>query len=356
MGALPIMTAHRPDAAPATPPPAELAPMNFIRLTNQFNALENEAFFSDSARGLFQRILYHFNKTRQWEAALPVNVPLLQMLTGSSPNTIVKALAELQARGVVHYVEAPRGRGKTGLLRLLRVRRIKAAAVEEKPSEFDDLNDGFIDDFQPDDAVKPSGKPSGKPSNFDDTIRDVDSKSLTSVEPTPSKKNAEASFSQSPGAASHTGGGAADVGTSISEPEGLRPLREDEYLPVWVNPNLLDSDPKKWEAIPRDAAMVDEYLANHPDPSISQHAGKGELFYNFYKGVGWQVNGRPMMYWRAVVKGWGFVDFKQLRQDEAAAKIQARGGQVDKRTAAVDEATRLLNERRAERERAGNGS
>jgi hypothetical protein len=346
------MTAHRPDSGPASAPPAELAPMNYIRLTNQFNALENEAFFSDSARGLFQRILYHFNKKRQWDATLPVNVPLLQMLTGSSPNTIIKALAELQARGVVHYVEAPRGRGKTGQLRLLRVLRIKAVADDVKPSEIDGFDDDFIDDFQADEVLKPSGKPSRKPSKFDDTIREQDSKSLTSVEPSPPKKNEEASFSQSPGAASPTRGGATDVDTSIAAAEGLRPLRDDEYLPVWVNPNLSDTDPKKWEAIPRDAAMVDDYLTNHPDPAVSQHAGKGHLFYDFYKGVGWQVNGRPMMYWRAIVRGWGFVDYKQLRLDEAAAKVQARGGQIDKRSAAVDEATALLNARRAERERA----
>jgi hypothetical protein len=339
------MNVSRPDTAqPGAAAPAavaaELAPLSYIRCINQFNALENEAFFSDSARGLFQRILYHFNKSRQWEASLPVNVPLLQLLTGSSPNTIIKALAELQRRGVVHYVEAPRGRGKTGLLRLLKIHRIKPAADDVKPSNFDGIDDGFVDDFTEPTEVKPSTKPS----KSDDTIRGV--RDVTTEGP-PAEKKMGVDDSQNPDAsAPHTGGGAA-AGPAA---DGLRPAREDDPVPPpFIDHRLSDDDPRKWEAIPKDAAMVDEYLAGHPDPQISKHAGSGHLFFDYYEGVGFRVNGRQMRNWRAVARGYSFIDYKALRAAEHAARqASQKGGQLDKRSAGVSEAERILEQMRKE--------
>jgi hypothetical protein len=321
--------------------------MSYLRYLNQFNALENESFFSDSARGLFQRLLYHFNKptNRKWEAPLQVNLTLLQMLTGSSPNTLKKSLKELQARGVIHYQEPEAGRGKTGPLRLLKVHRITGSPGELNPSDFDGFTDGFGDEFNYVAPVKPSTKPSTKPSNFDDTIREVrEVRDVTTTGPAAKKKEGEIDFSQSPADASHTGGGAAAGPVS----EGLRALADTDVLPPHFALSLPDSDPRKFIMIPQDAAMVDEYLRGHPDPKISKHAGSGHLFFDYYESVGFRVGKRQMENWRATARSYSFIDYKTIRENEQAAKRASRGGQLDKRAEGLSEAQQILADMRKE--------
>jgi hypothetical protein len=318
--------------------------MNWLRYANQFNALENEKFFSDSARGLFHRILYHFNKSRQWEASLPVNVPMLQLLTGSAEGTVRKGLAELQARGVIHYIEAKRGRGNVGQLRLLKVYRIKPPIEEIKPSDFDGLTDGFSEGFNYVGPVKPSTKPSDKPSNFDDTIREVKVvKDVLTGGAGPEKKRGSDEVENPTASASHTRA-RNDVDTSEGRQVPL-PLAEGETLRGgFVDERLADSDPRKWEARPQSVAMVDAYLAGHPDPEISKHAGRGKLFFDYYDQFNWCTKGgRPITNWRATARAFSYIDYKADREAEQAVKVaKSTGGQLGARSVGIDAARAKL--------------
>jgi|GEM_PF-2663878 len=93
----------------------------------------------------------------------------------------------------------------------------------------------------------------------------------------------------------HRGGGP----TALAEGEHARG--------GFIDKSLDDEDPRKWEAIPRDIEMVNAYLASIKSP----HAGKGQIFWDFYQGRGWvqatkSGGSLPIRNWRAVCNQFGF--------------------------------------------------
>ena len=126
--------------------------------------------------------------------------------------------------------------------------------------------------------------------------------------------------------ASHTGGAPANL-----EPDEL-PVR-----PVVIDDDLPDTEWGRWAKIPRDAEMVDDYLRRLHSP----HAGKGHLFFDYYRSVGWVIgkNRQPCQFWKSLVKSFRFIDPNPTPELTGASSVQkARNG--------VEEARELMRRKR----------
>lgn len=313
--------------------------MSYIEYMNQLHEVDRAEPLDPAAGWLYVKLIGFFND-RRWPASAQFADPFLCMASGiKSANTLKKHRAELERRGLIQFAGGLHGSGKKGEYRLLMVGSEKPS---EKPSLIVSKFDSFSDGFGGDDSGKPSIKPSGKVSNFDTNTKredredDVTTEGRRGIE----KKIGEHVFSTAqpdgPAAsAPHTGGAPA---LALQPGEMLRGGFIDQQLP--------DADPRKWEARPKDAAMVDEYLAGHADPEVSKHAGKGSLFFDYYDGFLWCAgkDGKPIRNWRAVARQFSFVDYKAQREAQAAA---AGGSQIEQRSSTVSSARAMLHAKRA---------
>ena len=327
-----LMVPHRGDAHPTNR-------MSYIDYLNQFSRLNKAETFDVYQRALYTVLLEFFNDRRKngvWRSTEHFADPFLCMATGMSLNTLKKARKGLEDRGVLGFGGGKRGAGKMGAYWLLTVSEEQAEKLPNKLSFKVSSGDTLNDSLSTAEAEKLSNKLSNKVSPDDTNIEsiqiteDVTERGASAAE----KKIVEADFSPNgaTASASHTEGGAAP--TAADEPV--------QYRGGFVDPRLSDDDPRKWEGgRPKDAAMVDEYLANHPDPEVSKHAGKGHLFFDYYDGFWWCAgeHGKPIRNWRAVARQFSYIDYKANRQAAAALKS---GSQVEKRTDSVSEARALL--------------
>ena len=88
--------------------------------------------------------------------------------------------------------------------------------------------------------------------------------------------------------------------------------------------------------------MVNDYLASHPDPEIQKHAGKGQLFIDYYDGKGWCTGKEaltPIRNWRAVARQFSFRNYKAEREVQDAA---TGGSQVERRLTAAERVAEQL--------------
>ncbi|MDF7809944.1 hypothetical protein P1X16_01085 [Hymenobacter sp. YC55] len=310
--------------------------MSYIDYMNQFNVLDQVEAFDLYETRLYIKLLAFFND-RKWQQPQQFADTFLCMATGiKSVNGLKKARAGLMARGIVEFEGGHHGAGKKGEYRLRQVNENGTEKLSPNLSHKLSYSDSLCDSFSTAEAEKLSPKLSQKLSSGDTNIKSIDKKidvterGASATE----KKIVEADFSPNGATASapHTGGGAAPA--AADEPV--------QYRGGFVDPRLSDDDPRKWEGgRPKDAAMVDEYLASHHDPEVSKHAGKGHLFFDYYDGFGWCAgeHGKPIRNWRAVARQFSYIDYKANRQAAAALKS---GSQVEKRTDSVSEARALL--------------
>lgn len=337
------------------PQPGGATRLSYVDYMNQLTELNRQEPITPAAGWLYVVLLGFFNDRRKynvWPATVQFADPFLCMATGiSAPNTFKKHRAELVARGLIGGDFGHQGAGKKGTYWLLQVAENTAENAAEKPSLKLSNNDSLIDGLSYAEREKLSEKLSAKLSTIDTNYKkeeikeDVTTEGPAGIE----KKIAEHVFGlpdpeeiaaqrEAAAGAPHTGGGAA-----------LQPAQPGELLRGgFVDPRLSDDDPRKWEARPKNAEMVNEYLAGHPDPEVSKHAGKGQLLIDYYEQYDWCAgkDGKPIRNWRAVARQFSFINYKAKREAEAAA---AGGSQVEQRQSSVSGARELLKAQRAQK-------
>jgi hypothetical protein len=342
----PLMNLHRGDAHPA-------ARLSYIGYLLQFARLDMLELFTLEEHRLYHKLLQFFNdRDKEWTPrAEHFADTFLCMATGiRSVNTLKKARAGLELRGLIAFEGAAHGRGKMGSYRLLMVADGAPKMPVEKLSIKLSLDDTIIDSFTADSAGKLSEKLSGKLSGHDTNIENTIEVDCSNGGAARLQKKIEAhrfSLPDDDGAADGSAGAdegtgaAADVRTLIPQP-----LQPGEYIPGgFVDARLPDTDPRKWEARPGPpevaAQVVDAYLSTLPDKV--QHVGKGQLFIDYYEGKGWCTGKEgltPIRNWRAVCRQFSFIDYQAKRTAEAVA---TGGSQIEKRASAAERARAKLH-------------
>ncbi|WP_460621480.1 hypothetical protein [Hymenobacter tenuis] len=312
--------------------------MTFYELQEQFWQMEAEQKWSPAQVKLYFWWLNQFNIAR-WPASIPRNLKQVASTISMDEKTCEAAKNVLVARGLIAFTPGVSGRSAIWGLSYSRnnsseADRKNSGQLRADYRETGRKNSGSVDGNTSDCSQadrKNSGPIWNKKKNSSGVEEEEDSDTASEL----SKKNEEGAVVQinlpsdnpAPGFA-HQGGGPAAL------PEG------EHCRGGYVDTRLLDSDPRKWEEIPRDAAMVDEYLAsiNHPK------AGRGELFYDYYKLVGWLVGTKPMRNWRIAVKSFGFRE--QSSSTPQAGQPNGRPAAGQKPTGNAGKMARALAERR----------
>lgn len=330
-----LMVPLRGDAHPSTR-------MSYVDYLNQLDELSQLQLFDPIETHLYIKLLMLFNNRRKhgvWATSHLFADSFLCVATGLSANTLKKARTGLVARGLLHHETAGPGRGKMGLWQLLQVAGNEVEKPALKPSLKLSNSDSFSDGFTGTEAVNVSINVSRNVSKFDTNNKSIQNKQIVTETGRAGAENEDEIFaSESPAAsASHTGGGAAQL-TALEPGQSARG--------GFVDPRLSDDDPRKWEARPENAQMVDAYLSSHPDPAISKHAGKGQLFIDYYEGFEWcSKNGRPIMNWRAVARQFSFIDYKAEREKAVAINGSSK---VQQARTGVEDALEILRRRQRE--------
>jgi hypothetical protein len=311
----------------------------------QFNRLDRAEPFDLLETRLYIVLLGFFNdRDKDWTPRTEYFADsFLCIATGiKSVNSLKKARAVLERRGLIRFDGANHGRGKMGAYQVLIHGADGPQLPAEKPSIKLSSNDSINDSFTAAESGKLSGKLSGKPSPNDTNIESVISKDRSNGGAARLEKKIEGhqfSLPENDTAADgsdgtdESTGGATDVDTLIPQP-----LQPGEFIPGgFVDARLPDTDPRKWEARPQSAEMVDAYLAQLPDKR--QHVGKGHLFIDFYEGKGWTTGKEgltPIRNWRAVARSFSFIDYGAEREKQAAATAATVGSQVERRLSTAE--------------------
>ena len=263
--------------------------MNFYELHDQFFQLYAQESFTPAEGVLYFWWLNQFNSAR-WPASLPRKVKQIAAELNWDEKTVDKARHGLQRRGLLDY--------QAGTKTVSAVWFLNYQPVADYP-RIDRKFSGQSAQDSPQINRKNSGRKEGNTADYPRIDRKFSGPIYKEEDKDSSKEDKDPLTGAGAGEAEENSPLANDPNTEAPSPRCAAPSSP-------AADELSDDEFGRYRAIPRDAAMVDAYLAqiNHPK------AGKGALFFDYYESRGWKhgQHSHRCENWKALVRGFGFRD------------------------------------------------